>query len=150
MEKQLKKAEKSSLEIEEGDTHKEILINLFEEFEKENKFKDASSELLKALFEVPDLHITLKATLEKDIVAFIIIYLYGNSDTYYVVWSKEVGRRYYANNLLLFQAIILLKERKYSYFDLGGYDERLTPDITHFKREINGKEYQMLGEFIAL
>jgi lipid II:glycine glycyltransferase (peptidoglycan interpeptide bridge formation enzyme) len=53
-------------------------------------------------------------------------------------------------NGLLWIAIIELKKKNLSYFDLGGLDEINTPKINKFKLGINGKNYELVGNYNSI
>ena len=80
-------------------------------------------------------------------IAGIALISHADAATYLLGWNSEEGRRVNANNFLLWHALILLKEKGYTWFDLGGVDEYTTPGITNFKRGLRGQEYRLLGEY---
>jgi lipid II:glycine glycyltransferase (peptidoglycan interpeptide bridge formation enzyme) len=47
----------------------------------------------------------------------------------------------------LWQAIVYLKQAGLDCFDLGGVDQELTPGIAAFKLGMNGRRYELLGEY---
>ena len=85
-----------------------------------------------------------------DSVAGILLARHGDAATYLIGWNGDDGRRLKANNRLLWQAVVELPRLGVRWLDLGGIDERLTPGIAAFKRGMNGEEYRLAGDFIAL
>ena len=81
-------------------------------------------------------------------VAAILMSLHGNSATYLVGWNSDEGRPLKANNFLLWNALLELKGRGTHWLDLGGMDEKNLPQITLFKKGINGAEYNLIGEWV--
>jgi len=71
----------------------------------------------------------------------------GNTAIYLVGVTNNVGRKYNANYLMLWQAIIDAKKRGCNWFDLGGLNENTSKGIAHFKYGVNGMKYDLIGEF---
>ena len=91
-----------------------------------------------------------KAGYENRTQAGILIVQHGKSCTYQLGWNSPAGRRIYANNFLLWNAIIDMKKRDCLWFDLGGIDKKNTPGIAKFKRGLGGEEYTLVGEWVGL
>jgi hypothetical protein len=88
--------------------------------------------------------------LEGKSVAGILLIRHGDAVTYSVGWNSAEGRKLKANNFLLWNAILEMKRRGCSWFDLGGIDKIGTPEISRFKQGINGDEYISMGEWVNL
>jgi len=84
---------------------------------------------------------------ENEKVAGVLIACHGSACTYWVGWSSEKGRKLNANNFLLWNVILEMKDRGYKWFDLGGIDQKSTPTISSFKRGMSGAEYTLIGEW---
>ncbi len=69
----------------------------------------------------------------RDKVAGALFLLHGNSATYHIGWAGEEGRRLNAQNRVLWEAILALKERKISFLDLGGIETATQAGIARFK-----------------
>ena len=91
-----------------------------------------------------------QALLDGQGVAGILIVRQGISFTYQIGWNSLEGRRVYANNLLLWNAVLEMKKRGCVWFDMGGIDEENTSGITKFKRGLGGEEYTLVGEWIGI
>lgn len=83
-------------------------------------------------------------------LAGICIAPHGNAATYLLGWNSVEGRDLKANNFLLWNAAVRLKERGYLWLDLGGIDENLTPGVSAFKLGMNGRRYENAGEFLKM
>ncbi len=80
----------------------------------------------------------------------ILIARYGNTCEYILGAINPAGRAANVNYLLLWQAIIHMKELGYRWFDLGGMDPQSTPEgILHFKSGLSGHPYMLVGEVEA-
>lgn len=88
----------------------------------------------------------LRAMAEGEPVAGICLVCHGASATYLIGWNGHEGRALKANQYLLWQAILTLKERGIRWFDLGGISRDRNPGITAFKLGLNGERYELVGE----
>jgi hypothetical protein len=83
---------------------------------------------------------------DSEIVAATYVVIHGDTATYLLGWSGDIGRKISAHYLLLWENLIRLKKLNIHYFDLGGIDEEKTPGIAAFKLGIGGERYQLVGE----
>jgi lipid II:glycine glycyltransferase (peptidoglycan interpeptide bridge formation enzyme) len=81
-----------------------------------------------------------------ELVAATFVVIHGDTATYLLGWSGDIGRKISAHYLLLWENLIRLKKQNIHYFDLGGIDEEKTPSIAAFKLGIGGERYQLVGE----
>jgi hypothetical protein len=91
--------------------------------------------------------IILRALHEGEPVAGICLACHGTAATYLLGWNGAEGRKLKANQYLLWQAIVYLKQAGYRWLDLGGISEELVPTITSFKLGLNGERYELVGEY---
>lgn len=82
---------------------------------------------------------------EDNIMSGIVIVPHGVSATYLLGWSNESGRKIRANYILLWKAILYLKQQGFLWFDLGGVDNLSVPSITAFKQGLGGESYTLVG-----
>ncbi len=149
----LKKSEESLLEISCSSTLSDfdLLIKRYQSLMDQKSFVGTPIYLIKKLYELVDgkeqMYI-FKASLEKKVVAIILVHTHGSTGTYLLGSNSEEGRELSANHLLLWNAINHLKENHFKWFDLGGMDENNLAGITHFKRGMKGEEYRLLGEWL--
>jgi hypothetical protein len=87
-----------------------------------------------------------KAFLQDEPLAGICIVSHGSAASYLLGWNGRKGRNLKANQFLLWNAMMLLKEQGIRWFDLGGIDEDRTPGISEFKLGVNGIRYALVGE----
>lgn len=87
-----------------------------------------------------------KAFLGSEPLAGICIVSHGNAATYLLGWNGPKGRNLKANQFLLWNAMMSLKEKGIRWFDLGGIDEDNTPGISDFKLGVNGERFYLVGE----
>ena len=87
-----------------------------------------------------------KAFLDDELLAGICIVSHGPAATYLLGWNGEQGRSLKANQFLLWNAMMILKEQGIRWFDLGGIDEESTPGISGFKLGVNGTRYTLVGD----
>ena len=67
------------------------------------------------------------------------IYLFG--------FTTNSGKKYQANVVLLWEAIIDLKNEGFKKFDLGGFNKKTPKGIIKFKQGLNGLLKETLGEY---
>ena len=87
-----------------------------------------------------------KAFLDDELLAGICIVSHGTAATYLLGWNGKQGRSLKANQFLLWNAMMILKEQGIRWFDLGGIDEESTPGISGFKLGVNGIRYSLVGD----
>jgi hypothetical protein len=105
-------------------------------------------ELRRALRKNGESFWVLRAMAGNDAVAGIGMVTHGTSATYLIGWNGPIGRKFGANNFLLWQSVLLAKQKGREWLDLGGIDEWRTPGITDFKRGLHGEEYRLVGEYV--
>ena len=89
----------------------------------------------------------LRAVHEGEPVAGICVARHGAAATYLIGWNGPKGRQLKANQYLLWQAIVHLRQNGVRWFDLGGISEERTPGITAFKLGLNGERYELVGNY---
>ncbi|MCC2878527.1 GNAT family N-acetyltransferase [Clostridiales bacterium TF09-2AC] len=141
-------AEKSGVRIEDGSEDWKLMLRLYEEDKKIKGYSGTPNAILEGLFRNnKNKLIVLRATnTQGELVAYDIFYLHGITATYLIGWNSNKGRRLNANNLLLYQAMLVIKNLGYSFLDLGGIDEIHTETIAAFKCGVNGTRYRLIGE----
>ena len=127
------------------------LLDNYEQMMKDKSYKGPSVDLYKGYYEINNNnHFVFQAWLDSEAVAGILILRHGTSCTYQIGWNNPNGRKVYANNLLLWNAVLEMKKRGCLWFDVGGIDKDNTPGIANFKYGLKGQEYKMVGEWISL
>ncbi len=147
---QLKRAEQSGivLDVTRSDESFFWLMTHYEQMMKDRAFKSTSIKFYKELHRLNknNFHV-FRAWFEGQAIAGILIVQHGRACTYQVGWNCPEGRRVYANNFLLWNAILEMKKFGCIWFDLGGIDEIDTHGIAKFKHYIGGKGYTLVGEW---
>lgn len=81
-------------------------------------------------------------------VAGIICLLHGNTATYHIGWSDEMGKDAGAHNLLMWHMMLQLKKRGIRWFDLGGVNTEDGAGIARFKIGTGGEVITLPGTYI--
>jgi len=81
-------------------------------------------------------------------VAGAIFMLHGNSATYHVGWSGEDGRELNAQNKVLWDGILALKERGIRFLDLGGLNTADGAGIARFKLGLGVEPVTLAGTWL--
>lgn len=81
-------------------------------------------------------------------VAGALLVRHGSTATYLLSWSGDRGRRLRAHNLLLWNAVCILRRRGVSWIDLGGLNAISAPGVARFKLGMGGDLLTLAGTFI--
>jgi hypothetical protein len=84
---------------------------------------------------------------EKKPIAAILVIIHGQSATYRIGWTTDLGRAANAHNVLLWEATKRLKESGLRFFDLGGVEPVGAEGLTQFKKGMGGQEVKLLGVY---
>jgi len=130
------------------------LISEYNNFKNVKNFSGTSSELLYELSKQLSDNWKFKifsATLSDsndvlNTIGKVVVITHGNTTTYLIGYTNNIGRYNNANYLLLWKAIIDAKNEGCQFFDLGGLNQTTTKGVAHFKRGLKGKEYILQGE----
>jgi len=139
-----------SLEIGSEEAPFEWMMERHREQMVEKNFAGPPPELLLALrrnLGAGERLLVLRALAASEPVAGICLILHGTAATYLLGWNGPQGRSLKANQYLLWQAIVHLKELGLRWFDLGGISEEHAPGVSAFKLGLNGERYELVGEY---
>ena len=147
-------AEKAGLEVvvRDGIPGLDWLLPRYQAMMAETGFSGIAPPLLTALArhtDSADLPLLIAKSGDEDASA-VLVCRHGTAATYLIGWNSDAGRRTRANHLLLWRAMLELKDRGCHWFDLGGIDDSLTPGVAAFKRGLGGEEYRLAGEFLSV
>jgi len=155
----LRKAQKSKLQIKQlsktNDSTK-ILIQNYNQLKKLKGFTGVSDSLLNQLslqvgpkwcFTTFAAYTTATPFQSSELVGLLVSVVHGKTATYLIGTTTKSGRKLNANYLMLWDAILFAKSKGCSYYDLGGLNQNTASGIAHFKRGINGKPYELIGEY---
>jgi hypothetical protein len=145
-------SERTALQLDIGrDDHSfEWMIARYRENMLDRNFQGPNIEFLRSLhchLEIESKPIVLRALYAGEAVAGVCLVPHGIASTYLLAWNSSDGRNLKANQYLLWQAIVHLKQSGLRWFDLGGVNEEKTPGISAFKLGLNGERYESVGEF---
>lgn len=150
---QLRKSERSDLRFVAANDFGDVswIVERSAEDATEKGFRGPGSKFLLHLFKAsPDDFKVYRAEHEGRPVAGIVAFKFQDAAHYYVGWNGPEGRRLNAGNFLLWNAALHLKQQGCDQFDLGGHGAKGSSGISDFKLGMNGRSYQLLGEFICL
>ena len=89
-----------------------------------------------------------RADLGKETVAAMLFITHGAMATYHIGWNLPEGRKLGAHNLILWNAMLALKEKGYRAIDLGGVNTQSGAGIARFKLGVNGDVLQRPGAYV--
>lgn len=147
----LKKSEKMDINIEIDDDLSSFgdLLKHYVQDRAQKKYAGASVKFIAALAKYAALDkncIILNATHNNEIIASILVFIHGHGATYQIGWTSTKGREKGAHHLLLWNAILFLKKRNVTTFDLGGHNDTIK-GVYHFKKGIGGQEIALIGSY---
>ena len=93
--------------------------------------------------------LSLRADLGRDRVAAMMFLIHGHAATYQVGWSNEAGRDLSAHNLLVWQAMLELRQRGVKRLDLGGVNTARSAGLARFKIGTGGQVLRLAGTYLA-
>ena len=82
-----------------------------------------------------------------DRVGGALFLIHGTSATYHIGWSNDLGRQHSAHNLLLWRAMLLLKEHGITALDLGGINTGRSAGLARFKIGTGGQVQTFVGSY---
>jgi hypothetical protein len=129
-----------------------ILLDDYMDFQKGKEFNGINREILKESVKNCSRSmrfIVVAAYYNDQRVSSALIALSGQVATYLIGINSDVGRNIGANNFLLWEVILTLKNLDCKWFDLGGVDYKNTPGISSFKEGLGGRLYQLQGEYLV-
>lgn len=92
--------------------------------------------------------ISLSAIKGRDKLAGTLFLCHGNSATYFAGWNGDQGRALGAHNLLLWRAMMELRERGIRWLDLGGLNTTHGAGIARFKLGLGAPPVTMAGTYL--
>ncbi|MBC7405099.1 MAG: GNAT family N-acetyltransferase [Cytophaga sp.] len=145
-------SEKTDLKLEAGgdDQLFDWMLTRYRELMRDKDFSGMPVDLLLALRQhlpAESRLIVMRAMRDTQAVAGICLVCHGSAATYLLGWNGPEGRKLKANQCLLWQAVVYLKQAGLDWFDLGGIDEDHTPGIAAFKLGLRGERYELAGEY---
>jgi hypothetical protein len=81
------------------------------------------------------------------VLASAMALCHGQSATYHLAHSGPEGRKHHAMNLLLWQMALRLRAQGIHWFDLGFWNKKAAPGLSHFKQGTGAKIWQRPGVF---
>ncbi|MDH3476569.1 MAG: GNAT family N-acetyltransferase [Rhodospirillales bacterium] len=91
--------------------------------------------------------LVLTAAADRERLAGVLLFRHGNTATYLLGWNSPEGRRHRAHNLLLWRAVLELRERQVGWLDLGGVNPAAS-GVARFKLGMSQGLRTLAGTFI--
>lgn len=154
----LRKGERLGVQVtrhEGSGTEQELLISAYAELQRRNSFKGLPAALLRSLAVQQgmtwqfDLFIARVANAQAsdEPIGMLVCVRHGDTATYLIGSTNELGRQMQANSVLLWQAILHAKRSGCAWFDIGGLNASTPKGIAEFKGGLNATPYVLVGEW---
>ena len=155
----LRKAQSSNVNIsivEGSNANLEVLLKRYNELKEENEFYGKPDSLIlshkkKKKAKEWQFNIFIANTKNSKSIenccGILVSIRHGDTTTYFIGISGEVGRELQVNYLLLWESILHAKNNGCVWFDIGGLDESTPKGIAHFKNGIKSEPYSLIGEW---
>lgn len=143
---QLNTAEKKGLQviIDTEGKYDEFIKEQYKKMTEQKQFQGLNmseiDSVFKAYRKLNRLYVFVALSPEFVPIAFTCMLGYGKEAVYLIGWIADEGRQYNPSNLLLWNAIVHLKQCNYSTLDLGGLDPEHLPGVTKFKQGVGGTD----------
>jgi hypothetical protein len=147
----LKKGARSQIDvrIDRDGSSLEMFLEYHEQERSRKKYRTRGKNLLAAELKNAAIlkELLILWAIEADEpAAAIAIVMHGNSATYRAGWSLARGRELHAHNVLLWDAVTMLKASNYRALDLGGTTPTSgSAGYIKFKQGMGGESFRTLG-----
>lgn len=81
-------------------------------------------------------------------IAGALFLLHGNSATYHIGWAGDRARSLNAQNRVLFESMLALKDHGIRWLDIGGLDTGPNAGIARFKLGLGARAITLVGTYI--
>lgn len=93
--------------------------------------------------------LTLRADAGRDRIAAMMFLIHGSVATYEIGWTTDKGRDLHAHNLILWNAMQMLKSQGIRTLDLGGVNTYRSAGLARFKLGTGGRVLTLAGTYLA-
>jgi lipid II:glycine glycyltransferase (peptidoglycan interpeptide bridge formation enzyme) len=156
----MRKGIKLGVKIKKADGSKDSLDTLmrsYSELQSARGFDGISDELLRSLFRQQgflwdfNLYFAYHEDDQNESPIGVLVSIRtGNTTTYIIGISNDIGRSMQANSVLLWEAIVRAKRDGCSWFDIGGLTKSTPKGVASFKKGLNARPYSLTGDWFRL
>jgi hypothetical protein len=93
--------------------------------------------------------LTLRADAGRDRIAAMMFLIHGSVATYEIGWTTDKGRDLHAHNLILWNAMQMLKSQGLRMLDLGGVNTLRSAGLARFKLGTGGRVLTLAGTYLV-
>lgn len=93
--------------------------------------------------------LTLRADAGRDRIAAMMFLIHGSAATYEIGWTTDKGRDLHAHNLILWNAMQMLKSQGIRLLDLGGVNTYRSAGLARFKLGTGGRVLTLAGTYLV-
>lgn len=93
--------------------------------------------------------LTLRVNDGRDRIAAMMFLVHGSAATYEIGWTTDKGRDLHAHNLILWNAMQMLKSQGIRLLDLGGVNTMRSAGLARFKLGTGGRVLTLAGTYLA-
>ncbi len=139
----------------EGSGDVDLLIKQYQKLQKEKGFSGIPDSLVYGLagqncegwkFNLFYATEDSESDIEKA-MGILVTIRHGDTSTYFIGATNDVGRKFQVNYVLLWKAILNAKDEGCKWFDIGGLNNTTPKGVAHFKNGLNAEMYSLVGEW---
>ena len=87
---------------------------------------------------------------DENLLGYLVTIDHGDTSIYLIGLTTEEGRRFQANYVMLWEAILNAKKTGCMQFDIGGLTDETPKGVAHFKNGLKPEMYSLIGEWRGL
>jgi hypothetical protein len=153
---QMRKGEKLGVRVDELNVNNENVLNLITHYldhQKDRGYKGISEKLIFLMSKQNQSNWSFKIfgayhpLLSEKYIGHLLVISSGDTCTYVIGTTNEVGRKMQANSVLIWHAIKTAKCSGNSFFDVGGLNSDTPHGVSEFKNGLNPVPYTLIGEW---
>ena len=126
------------------------VLEAYRSLQEEKNFVGLSENLIRELANVNGKNWSFNvfsALINGERIGTLVTIDHCRTSIYLIGATSFSGRKYQANYVLLWEAILSSKDNGCSWFDIGGLNSTTPKGVAHFKNGLQADPYSLIGEW---